>query len=263
MPIRPSAASFGHEVRRKRLGLVPLHARAAGSPPRRTPGPCGASRSCSVVGRRFTMEKYHVPRSFRPAHRAHRHEDCCRYVGDETCLRTRPARADAGRGTSRARLADLTAFLGLMRRPRPGKRAGSPSASTCSIVGFEFEYGKTAEDLVKAAPSLTTGMFNGLVMTPTGDTQLYLTAGGGFFRERLSDTDRDELRHEHRRRREDWVGRTAAPASGLPHLQPAPGGVQDAAAVLRGRQYRVLSATRRSLIGVKLMPPLMTGATFL
>jgi hypothetical protein len=55
------------------------------------------------------------------------------------------------------------------------------------IIGFEFEYANTTEDLDEAAPGLRTGMINGLVQTPTSGTQFYLTAGGGFFRERLGD----------------------------------------------------------------------------
>lgn len=84
--------------------------------------------------------------------------------------------------------ADLTAFLGLMTSPSTRPARGFAFGINLLIVGFEFEYSKTAEDLVKAAPGLTTGMFNGMVMTPTGNTQVYLTAGGGLFRERISDT---------------------------------------------------------------------------
>ena len=54
------------------------------------------------------------------------------------------------------------------------------------VVGFEFEYGNTSEGTDDLAPSLRTGMLNGVIQTPTR-TQLYLTAGGGFYRERLGD----------------------------------------------------------------------------
>ena len=84
--------------------------------------------------------------------------------------------------------ADLTAFLGLGTSPSTRPARGFAFGINLLIVGFEFEYSRTAEDLVKAAPGLTTGMFNGMVMTPTGNTQVYLTAGGGLFRERISDT---------------------------------------------------------------------------
>lgn len=83
--------------------------------------------------------------------------------------------------------ADLTAFLGLTTSPSTRPARGFAFGINLIIVGFEFEYSKTAEEAVKAAPGLTTSMFNGLVMTPTGDTQLYVTAGGGFFRERFGD----------------------------------------------------------------------------
>jgi hypothetical protein len=83
--------------------------------------------------------------------------------------------------------ADITAFWGLS--PTPEKRSARGFAAGLSLVvfGFEFEYANTAEDLVKGAPGLTTGMINGLVQTPTS-TQFYLTAGGGLFRERLAGT---------------------------------------------------------------------------
>jgi hypothetical protein len=83
--------------------------------------------------------------------------------------------------------ADLTAFLGLTSGPSTRPARGFAFGINLVIVGFEFEYSRTAEDALKAAPGLTTSMFNGLVMTPTGNTQLYVTAGGGFFRERVSD----------------------------------------------------------------------------
>jgi opacity protein-like surface antigen len=55
------------------------------------------------------------------------------------------------------------------------------------IVGFEFEYAHTNDDLENAAPELRTFMFNGLVQTPIAIArmQFYGTAGGGVFRETL------------------------------------------------------------------------------
>ena len=55
------------------------------------------------------------------------------------------------------------------------------------MIGFELEYAHTSEDPVEDAPSVRTGMINGLVQTPTSRTQFYLTAGGGFYRETLDD----------------------------------------------------------------------------
>jgi hypothetical protein len=86
-----------------------------------------------------------------------------------------------------AAAADATAFWGFS--PKPATRAAKGFAIGLSliVVGFEFEYASTSEDLEELAPSLRTGMINGLIQTPTR-TQFYLTAGGGFYRERLADT---------------------------------------------------------------------------
>ncbi len=82
--------------------------------------------------------------------------------------------------------ADATAFWGFS--PTPANRAARGFAFGLSllVVGFELEYATTAEDKLGAAPGLKTGMINGILQTPT-KTQLYLTAGGGFFRERTGD----------------------------------------------------------------------------
>jgi hypothetical protein len=82
--------------------------------------------------------------------------------------------------------ADATAFWGFSPQPATRPAAGFAIGLSLIIVGFEFEYSGTSEDLVDAAPSLRTGMFNGLIQTPTR-TQLYFTAGGGVFRERLNE----------------------------------------------------------------------------
>jgi hypothetical protein len=57
------------------------------------------------------------------------------------------------------------------------------------IVGFEFEYASTSEDLEDQAPGLRTFMVNGLLQTPfpIAGMQFYATAGGGVFRETLED----------------------------------------------------------------------------
>ena len=80
--------------------------------------------------------------------------------------------------------ADITAFWGLSPTPETRSARGFSAGINLIVFGFEFEYANTAEDLAAGAPGLTTGMINGLVQTPTS-TQFYLTAGGGFFRERL------------------------------------------------------------------------------
>src|SRR5690242_7263918 len=80
--------------------------------------------------------------------------------------------------------ADVTAFWGLS--PSPSRAAkGFAFGLNLLVIGFELEYAGITEDPTKGAPGLRTGMINGLVQTPTSKTQVYLTAGGGFFRERL------------------------------------------------------------------------------
>jgi len=80
--------------------------------------------------------------------------------------------------------ADITAFWGFSPSPSTHSARGLAVGVTLLVVGFEVEYASLAEDPLEAVPGLKTGMFNGLVQTPTR-TQLYLTAGAGFFRERL------------------------------------------------------------------------------
>ena len=62
------------------------------------------------------------------------------------------------------------------------------------IVGFEFEYSSTDEDLTappgvdNVAPAIKTFMFNGLLQTPVpiARMQFYGTLGGGVYHETLS-----------------------------------------------------------------------------
>jgi hypothetical protein len=83
--------------------------------------------------------------------------------------------------------ADITFFLGLNPTPETRTTRGFGFGINLLVVGFEFEYANTREDVLVAAPGLTTSMFNGLIMTPTTGVQLYATAGGGVYRERLAD----------------------------------------------------------------------------
>ena len=84
--------------------------------------------------------------------------------------------------------ADLTAFLGANSTPSARTVKGFGVGMGLVIVGFEFEYAHTNEDLPEGAPGLWTYMFNGLVQTPVpiGGMQFYGTAGGGAFHETLS-----------------------------------------------------------------------------
>ncbi len=83
--------------------------------------------------------------------------------------------------------ADLTAFFGLSPTPSTRSAKGFAVGLNLLVVGFEFEYANTREDERDAAPGLQTYMFDALVITPTGGTQLYLTAGGGLYREAYRD----------------------------------------------------------------------------
>ena len=80
--------------------------------------------------------------------------------------------------------ADVTFFLGFLRHPDYRLTRGIAAGINMAIVGFEFDYSYTSPDETAGVPSLRTGMMNVLVMTPT-KTQLYVTAGGGAFRESL------------------------------------------------------------------------------
>jgi opacity protein-like surface antigen len=90
--------------------------------------------------------------------------------------------------------ADFTAFLGRTSTPvgRPAK--GLAIGTGLVIVGFEFEYSATDEDLNAASngtevgPALQTYMFNGLLQTPIpiARMQFYGTLGGGVYHETLS-----------------------------------------------------------------------------
>ena len=90
-----------------------------------------------------------------------------------------PSRADA----------DITAFLGVNPTPSNRVLTGISGGVGLLIVGFEFEYAHTREDLDQLAPSLRTFMFNGLLQTPVpiAGMQFYGTAGGGVYREELLD----------------------------------------------------------------------------
>jgi opacity protein-like surface antigen len=90
--------------------------------------------------------------------------------------------------------ADITAFLGSTTTPVRRPARGFAIGTGLLIVGFEFEYASTDEDLEVApgianqAPALRTFMFNGLVQTPVpiARMQFYGTVGGGVYRETLS-----------------------------------------------------------------------------
>lgn len=85
--------------------------------------------------------------------------------------------------------ADITGFLGATTTPSTRGVRGLAVGGGFLVVGFEFEYASTSEDVTELAPSLRTGMFNVLVQTPVpvAGLQFYATLGGGLFRERLAE----------------------------------------------------------------------------
>jgi opacity protein-like surface antigen len=85
--------------------------------------------------------------------------------------------------------ADITAFLGTNPTPVNRVTTGFGVGVGLVIVGFEFEYGHTRENLDELAPSLRTYMFNGLLQTPIpiAGMQFYGTAGAGVYRETLDE----------------------------------------------------------------------------
>jgi opacity protein-like surface antigen len=96
--------------------------------------------------------------------------------------------------------ADLTAFLGRATTPSGRPVKGLAIGTGLLIVGFEFEYAATDEDLdvasgaANTAPAYKTFMFNGLLQTPVpiARMQFYGTAGGGVYRETLSTAPDDD-----------------------------------------------------------------------
>jgi hypothetical protein len=91
--------------------------------------------------------------------------------------------------------ADITAFIGVNPTPESRPVRGVAAGISLIIVGFEFEYARTSEDLTELAPELQTYMGNGLLQTPfaIGGIQLYATAGGGVYRETLVESRRTNV----------------------------------------------------------------------
>jgi opacity protein-like surface antigen len=85
--------------------------------------------------------------------------------------------------------ADVTGFFGTNRTPTDRSVKGFAIGTGFLVAGVEFEYADTKQDVLDAAPQLRTYMFNGLAQTPIpiARMQFYATAGGGVYRETLSD----------------------------------------------------------------------------
>jgi hypothetical protein len=90
--------------------------------------------------------------------------------------------------------ADATLFIGGTTTPSTRQVKGFAVGAGLLIVGFEFEYANTSEDLVEAAPGVRTFMGNVLLQTPIAvmGLQPYFTTGGGGYRETL-----DTVRETH------------------------------------------------------------------
>ena len=91
--------------------------------------------------------------------------------------------------------ADLTAFIGVSPTADTRSVRGFGVGFGLLVVGFEFEYSSAIEYEDAGSPSLNTGSGNVLIQTPVevSGIQLYGTAGGGFYRERLLDLQETHL----------------------------------------------------------------------
>jgi len=90
---------------------------------------------------------------------------------------------------ARPALADITGFIGANTTPANRQTLGVAVGFGLLILGFEFEYSATSDDVAAGAPSLKTGMANVLLQTPVplGGFQPYVTVGGGLYNETLAD----------------------------------------------------------------------------
>ena len=79
--------------------------------------------------------------------------------------------------------ADATAFIGANTSPATRTVKGFAVGAGLLIIGFEFEYADTTDDLTAGAPSLKTGTGNMLLQTPIAfaGIQPYFEIGGGVY----------------------------------------------------------------------------------
>ena len=90
-------------------------------------------------------------------------------------------------GAASPAYADATLFIGSTATPANRQVRGFAIGVGLLIVGFEFEYASTSEEIDDGAPGLRTGMGNVLFQTPLPifGFQPYFTTGGGAYREKL------------------------------------------------------------------------------
>ncbi len=91
---------------------------------------------------------------------------------------------------AREAAADVVLFTGKTANPSSRAVKGVGVDAVLLIIGLEFEYSDTSEDMEAGAPQMRTAMFNALVQTPPIlGLRFYATAGGGVYQERLTSTD--------------------------------------------------------------------------
>lgn len=90
-------------------------------------------------------------------------------------------------GTAPPAFADLTGFIGANTTPENRYVRGVALGAGLLLLGLEFEYAKTPDDLSVLAPSLSTAMGNVLLQAPFTilGIQPYATTGAGLYRESL------------------------------------------------------------------------------
>src|SRR5215510_14826388 len=83
--------------------------------------------------------------------------------------------------------ADATAFIGANTSPANRTVKGFAVGVGLLIIGFEFEYADTTDDIAAGAPSLKTGTGNMLLQSPIAfaGVQPYFEIGGGVYHEEL------------------------------------------------------------------------------
>jgi len=87
--------------------------------------------------------------------------------------------------------ADATIFLGANTTPESRKTQGFAIGAGLLLIGFEFEYAGTSDDLASRAPTLKTYSGNVLLQTPFTifGIQPYFTTGAGAYQEALDNNE--------------------------------------------------------------------------
>jgi hypothetical protein len=88
--------------------------------------------------------------------------------------------------------ADATLFLGTNTTPENRKTQGFSVGAGLLLLGFEFEYASTSDDLESLAPALKTYAGNLLLQTPFTifGIQPYFTTGGGAYHAELANFEK-------------------------------------------------------------------------